>query len=120
MTSRVIGYKGESFRSADFRHFMLQELDNDQITTFLDRWHRDTYRSTEIVERDEKHARLTRAITDSRSIRELAGNPLLLTMMAILNRYRDLPRDRAELYKDVPSCYCNSGKLKTPCALILI
>jgi predicted NACHT family NTPase len=29
----------------------------------------------------------------------LAGNPLLLTMMAILNRYDELPRDRATLYE---------------------
>jgi len=28
----------------------------------------------------------------------LAGNPLLLTMMAILNRNQELPRDRADLY----------------------
>lgn len=99
VTSRVIGYKGESFRSAGFRHFMLQELDDEQIATFLDKWHCDIYRSTETAERDEKHARLTRAITDSRPIRELAGNPLLLTMMAILNRNQDLPRGRADLYE---------------------
>src|SRR5271157_1947670 len=35
----------------------------------------------------------------SRAIAELAGNPLLLTMMAILNRNQELPRDRAELYQ---------------------
>ncbi len=99
ITSRVIGYKGESFRSAGFRHFMLQELDDEQIAVFLDKWHRDTYRSTESAERNEKHARLTRAIADSRPIRELAGNPLLLTMMAILNRNQDLPRSRADLYE---------------------
>ena len=99
VTSRVIGYKGESFRSAGFRHFMLQELDHEQIAVFLGKWHRDTYYSTETAERDEKHARLTRAITDSRSIHELAGNPLLLTMMAILNRNQNLPRGRADLYE---------------------
>jgi hypothetical protein len=112
VTSRVIDYKGESFRSADFRHFMLQELEDDQITTFLDRWHRDTYRSTETAERDEKHARLTRAIANSRPIRELAGNPLLLTMMAILNRYRDLPRDRAELYEECSKLLLQQWKVE--------
>jgi predicted NACHT family NTPase len=29
----------------------------------------------------------------------LAGNPLLLTMMLILNRTEDLPRDRVRLYE---------------------
>ncbi len=112
VTSRVFGYKGENFRSTGFRHFMLQELDDGQITTFLDRWHRDTYRSTETTERDEKQARLTRAILDSRPIRELAGNPLLLTMMAILNRYRDLPRDRAELYKECSNLLLQQWKVE--------
>jgi predicted NACHT family NTPase len=41
---------------------------------------------------------LQRGIAASKSIAELAGNPLLLTMMAILNRNQELPRDRAELY----------------------
>ncbi|MEI2771619.1 MAG: HEAT repeat domain-containing protein [Candidatus Competibacter sp.] len=112
VTSRVIGYKGESFRSADFRHFMLQELDDDQIATFLDRWHRNTYRSTETAEQDEKHARLTCAIAGSWPIRELAGNPLLLTMMAVLNRYRDLPRDRAELYEECSKLLLQQWKVE--------
>ncbi len=112
VTSRVIGYKGESFRSAGFRHFMLQELDDEQIATFLDKWRRDTYRPTETVERDEKHGRLTRAIADSPPIRELAGNPLLLTMMAILNRYRELPRERAGLYEECSKLLLQQWKVE--------
>ncbi len=112
VTSRVIGYKGESFRSAGFHHFMLQELDDEQIATFLDKWHRDTYRPTETVERDEKHGRLTRAIADSPPIRELAGNPLLLTMMAILNRYRELPRERAGLYEECSKLLLQQWKVE--------
>ncbi|MDE5088179.1 MAG: HEAT repeat domain-containing protein, partial [Trichodesmium sp. St16_bin2-tuft] len=38
------------------------------------------------------------AIKDSSAIKQLSGNPLLLTMMAILNRHQELPRDREELY----------------------
>ncbi|RXK84781.1 hypothetical protein EST62_08790 [Chlorobaculum sp. 24CR] len=41
---------------------------------------------------------MQKAIGDSKSIAMLAGNPLLLTMMAILNRNQELPRDRADLY----------------------
>ncbi|MCZ0902160.1 NTPase, partial [Microcoleus sp. HI-ES] len=44
--------------------------------------------------------RLQQAIAASNSIRELAGNPLLLTMMAILNRNQELPRFRAKLYEE--------------------
>lgn len=100
VTSRPIGYKGEALRHAGFRHFMLQELDDEQIGSFLTKWYTDTYNPrTEAQERDEKRARLIRALQETRAIRELAGNPLLLTMMAILNRNHDLPRDRAELYE---------------------
>ena len=41
---------------------------------------------------------MRREIKDSSAIKQLSGNPLLLTMMAILNRHQELPRDRAELY----------------------
>ncbi|WP_445304584.1 HEAT repeat domain-containing protein [Microcoleus sp. S13C4] len=41
---------------------------------------------------------MERALAYSSTIRDLAGNPLLLTIMAILNRGQELPRDRAELY----------------------
>jgi predicted NACHT family NTPase len=41
---------------------------------------------------------MKRALEYSSTIRDLAGNPLLLTIMAILNRGQELPRDRAELY----------------------
>ena len=44
--------------------------------------------------------RLQQAIGESKAIRELAGNPLLLTMMAILNRNQELPRFRAKLYEE--------------------
>ena len=42
--------------------------------------------------------RLKDAIANSKAITNLADNPLLLTMMAILNRRQELPRDRADLY----------------------
>ena len=76
---------------------MLQELDDDQIADFLTRWHRGAYEDARAGE--AKRELLARAIADSAAIRQLAGNPLLLTMMAILNRTQDLPRDRAELYE---------------------
>jgi ABC-type cobalamin/Fe3+-siderophores transport system ATPase subunit len=97
VTSRIISYRHETWRDEEFRHFMLQELDETQIEDFLTRWHRDAY--ADHHDGDEKRDRLARAIADSPAIRQLAGNPLLLTMMAILNRTQDLPRDRAELYE---------------------
>jgi predicted NACHT family NTPase len=97
VTSRIIGYQHQAWRDEDFRHFMLQELDEGQIATFLDRWHAAAYE--EAARGQTKRALLAGAIEQSTAIRQLAGNPLLLTMMAILNRTQDLPRDRAELYE---------------------
>uniref|UniRef100_UPI000F549E32 NACHT domain-containing protein n=1 Tax=Okeania hirsuta TaxID=1458930 RepID=UPI000F549E32 len=96
VTSRVIGYQPQKLRDAEFNHFMLQDLQEEQIEDFMQRWHNLTYQDE--AERERKRERLKRAIKDSSAIKELAGNPLLLTMMAILNRHQELPRDRAELY----------------------
>jgi HEAT repeat protein len=96
VTSRWLGYKAQRLRDAGFRHFMLQDLEIEQIQAFIERWHELTF--TDQADKVRKWERLQRAIQDSKSIRELAGNPLLLTMMAILNRNQELPRDRPELY----------------------
>lgn len=96
VTSRVIGYKAQRLRDAEFRHFILQDLERKQIQDFIYRWHELTFNDE--ADKLRKRERLQRGIEASESIAELAGNPLLLTMMAILNRNQELPRDRAELY----------------------
>ena len=96
VTSRVIGYQPQQLRDAEFHHFMLQDLESKKVEDFIERWHNLTYQND--GERERKSERLKRAINDSSAIKQLSGNPLLLTMMAILNRHQELPRDRAELY----------------------
>ena len=110
VTSRIIGYQHQSWRDENFRHFMLQELDEDQIADFFSRWHRYAYE--ESAKGEAKRALLVRAIEDSTAIRQLAGNPLLLTMMAILNRTQDLPRDRAELYEQCARLLLHQWKVE--------
>ena len=63
---------------------------------FLGKWHEAA--EDESKQRERLQGQLERAFRESRAVRALAGNPLLLTMMAILNRNQDLPRDRVELY----------------------
>jgi len=96
VTSRIIGYKPQRLQDAEFHHFLLQDLDSEQIQKFIQRWHQLTF--IDKADKQRKQERLQRAIDNSKAIKELAGNPLLLTMMAILNRNQELPRDRAELY----------------------
>jgi predicted NACHT family NTPase len=96
VTSRIIGYKPQRLRDAEFRHFMLQDLESEQIQDFIYRWHELTF--TDEADKVRKRERLQQAINTSKAIGELARKPLLLTMMAILNRNQELPRDRPELY----------------------
>ncbi|MBD2071295.1 HEAT repeat domain-containing protein [Leptolyngbya sp. FACHB-671] len=100
VTSRIVGYVGhpnsERLQNAGFHQFTLQDLNPDQIQEFIDRWH-DLALGND-PDRARLQSRLESAIKNSVSICELAGNPLLLTMMAILNRKQELPKDRSELY----------------------
>ncbi|MEH2008702.1 NACHT domain-containing protein, partial [Nostoc sp.] len=97
VTSRVIGYKPQRLQDAEFHHFLLQDLEAEQIQDFIYRWHELTFIDT--ADKVRKRERLQIGIDTSQSIAELAGNPLLLTIMAILNRNQELPRDRATLYE---------------------
>ncbi|MEW6495992.1 MAG: NACHT domain-containing protein, partial [Cyanobacteriota bacterium] len=80
VTSRIIGYKPQRLRDAEFLHFMLQDLESEQIQDFIYRWHELTF--TDEADKVRKRERLQQAINTSKAIGELAGNPLLLTMMA--------------------------------------
>ena len=96
VTSRIIGYNPERFQHAGFRQFTIQSLDETEIHEFIDRWY-DLAMGSDI-DKTRLKQRLKDAIANSKAIQNLADNPLLLTMMAILNRRQELPRDRADLY----------------------
>ncbi|NER00068.1 MAG: NTPase (NACHT family), partial [Cyanothece sp. SIO2G6] len=84
VTSRIIGYNPERFRHADFRQFTIQPLDETEIHEFIDRWY-DLAMGAD-SDKVRLKERLKEAIAQSKAIQNLADNPLLLTMMAILNR----------------------------------
>ncbi|WAU82578.1 HEAT repeat domain-containing protein [Streptomyces sp. Qhu-G9] len=98
VSSRVVGYRRGALQGAGFSHHMLQDLDNDRIRTFAQRWYRCSC-AADKGEATRLTARLTDAVHDSRPVRELAGNPLLLTILAIIGRRQALPRDRRGVYE---------------------
>ncbi|MFF2627080.1 HEAT repeat domain-containing protein [Kitasatospora griseola] len=98
VTSRVIGYRREPLDAAGFGHYMLQDLDDRQIDTFAARWYA-TACPGDPVEAQRLHRRVTAAVASSAPVRELAGNPLILTILAIIGRRRELPRDRRTVYE---------------------
>lgn len=97
VTSRVIGYSRQVLTGVGFTHYTLQDLDEAQSAEFLSSWYGLTIgnRAQDVpAQRD----RLLSAMRHSHAIRELAGNPLLLTILAIISRYQSLPRERWKLY----------------------
>ena len=97
VTSRIIGYEADRLRNSGFVHLTLEEFDDEQVEEFIVKWHDAA--EDDLHEKERLKRQLESALRDSRAVRELAGNPLLLTMTAILNRTQPLPRNRVELYE---------------------
>lgn len=98
VTSRVIGYRHEALEGAGFTPQTLQDLTDTQIEKFASRWYRNACPYDEGL-REQLERRLAGAVAHSGSVRELAGNPLLLTILAIIGRRQSLPRDRKGVYE---------------------
>ncbi|KAB8165729.1 NACHT domain-containing protein [Streptomyces sp. 3MP-14] len=98
VTSRIVGYRQGTLAAAGFSHYTVQDLTDEQIAEFARRWYavacpEDPALAEILVKR------VTDAVAHSRAVRELAGNPLLLTILAIIGRRRTLPRDRQGVYE---------------------
>lgn len=102
VTSRVIGYRRKILTDAGFTHFTLQDLDEKQVETFVNRWY-DLAMSDRPDEAKERKERILKSFKDTPSIRQLAGNPMLLTIMAIIGKHQELPRERWKLYDHAAS-----------------
>lgn len=76
-----------------FELWSIEDLDDAQIGTFIDRWHGIAFPLDSEL-RAKRRNRLAAALAESPSIRQLGRNPLLLTLLALLNRGDDLPRRR--------------------------
>ncbi|MGW9211042.1 NACHT domain-containing protein [Embleya sp. NPDC055664] len=98
VTSRVIGYRRAALDAAGFTTHMLQDLEPAQIEAFATAWY-DRSCKGDPQAGTRMRARLLDAIADSKAVAELAGNPMLLTILAIIARRRELPRDRRTVYR---------------------
>ncbi len=106
VTSRIIGYLGKLFINADFQEYTLLELDRQQIWTFAHGWFELVF-SNKPGETEFRQQRILEAIHHSSAIRQLAGNPMLLTMIAIIAKNQELPRERAKLYEHTSKVLCH-------------
>jgi tetratricopeptide (TPR) repeat protein/energy-coupling factor transporter ATP-binding protein EcfA2 len=101
VTSRPIGYKRGILETAGFTLYTLQDFDRSQIAEFVACWY--DLASPDAEEAAARRERLLEAVDGSASVLELAGNPMLLTILAIIGRRQELPRDRRAVYKHTVS-----------------
>ncbi len=95
VSSRIVGYDETELGLAGFEHYTMLDFGLKEIREFVPSWYE--HYTLETDERDA--AGLIRRISDSARLLELAGNPLLLTMMAVIYKHQDLPEKRWQLYE---------------------
>jgi formylglycine-generating enzyme required for sulfatase activity/energy-coupling factor transporter ATP-binding protein EcfA2 len=108
VTSREVGYEGAARISAEFGLVKVRNFNPDEVRQFVHDWTcaieitLAEHESPDIVRIAEEQAeRLIRAIEGNSRISDLAVNPLLLTVIALVHRYRAaLPERRSELYEE--------------------
>lgn len=107
VTSRIVGYTDASQLTENFATTTVRDFTLDDVRTFLSQWHRlvavGQMGAGDVAE--TYAARQTRqlldAIEQNERVRELAINPLMLTVIALIHRDRvKLPDRRAELYQE--------------------
>ncbi|MEU3400929.1 hypothetical protein [Streptomyces filamentosus] len=98
VTSRVIGFTGEVFANAGFAQAKLEDLPRRQIESFIRRWYTAAH-CDDPNEASRLSERLINAVRGFTSVAELAGNPLLLTILASIGLGTTIPRDRREVYR---------------------
>jgi GTPase SAR1 family protein len=98
VTSRILGYQRKVLLNGGFAHFTLQDLDKSQVQEFVKKWYALAL-NDHSGEAEARYQRIIRLYKESISIRQLAGNPMLLTIMAIIGKHQELPRERWKLYE---------------------
>jgi energy-coupling factor transporter ATP-binding protein EcfA2 len=107
VTSRIVGYTGAARLGEDFTTTTIRDFTLADVAQFLTHWHRlvaigqmGPGDSAEHVAAQQTQQLLENIKANPR-VRELAINPLMLTVIALVHRDRvQLPERRAELYAE--------------------
>ena len=117
VTSRIVGYEAGTFNR--YAHYTLRDLEDEQIKQFLTNWCPAVERYQAMASQgmkpltaqqeaqakkagDEQRGRLLEALENNPGIKRLAVNPLMLTILALIQRSgRTLPHRRIDLYQVV-------------------
>ena len=103
VTCRTLDYKRDQRRLTNWPTERLIPFSPQLQHAFIERWYTvlDSLGRPMLGHAAELCDRLKLAVRNRRDLQRLAGNPLLLTMMALLHASKgELPHDRINLYKD--------------------
>ena len=103
-------YKRQPWIIERFSVVGLQDFGPREVECFIDKWSRILSRiygerSAEVVKLS-----LDDAVKSNPRVRSLAGNPMVLTILAVLNESRggNLPRRRVDLYEKIADVFLDS------------
>ena len=110
ITCRVASYtkatRFEKVNDNKFSHYTVLPFDNSAIRSFLNKWYlcyeRDINERGDFaeIEAEKRLHKMCAIIETDGNIRDLATNPLMLTILALIEHEGgDLPRNRAALYE---------------------
>jgi len=106
VTSRIVGYRESPLGSKEWTLYTLLDFDRDDIEEFAARWCAAFEKSTlgDTIEArlaaEVERKSLLAAIEANPGVANLASNPLLLTILALIKRQGvKLPNHRVELYE---------------------
>jgi predicted NACHT family NTPase len=79
------GIRASFFRTEEFPRYVLESFDDDKIEIFIKKWYESRFEDPEESQRRQESLR--QALAEQKRIKELARNPLLLTIIALIHRY---------------------------------
>lgn len=107
VSSRIVGYREMPFRMDMFEHVDIANLSDNDKSYFAFRWVEVTGRHHTPEERQRRAEKLSAAL-QSKQVKRLANNPMLLTTLALVQRGdRNLPPRAVELYREAVKVLLN-------------
>ncbi|HUT90725.1 MAG TPA: HEAT repeat domain-containing protein [Thermoguttaceae bacterium] len=109
ISSRVVGFESAPWKRQGFAVFRILPYQRRQLETFAEKWAKILAR-LENRPHGEVLEILTGAIFSNPRVRTLAANPLILTILVLLNEARGgtLPRRRVDLYEKVVDVFLDT------------
>lgn len=107
VSSRLVGYN-ETRLSGSFLHFEVDKFNREQIKTFITNWYRSvsSYSDGDTTKAIEDANILFNSINRNKSVFRLASNPLLITIITLINyQGNKLPEKRVALYDIATSTF---------------